>query len=166
MWPHPVFLQVANMSLSEAIAAVVRALRQNSKLTQDDLTLIGRSHRNRVERGKTNATMETISKLATMLNVDSALLILLANSLQQGEPPEATLKRISEKLDSLKQDGALELLTCELEVRVGRSSSRDTQKALERAPLLKQAGLSLSEIARELGVSRSTVHRYLTKLSA
>lgn len=153
------------MSLSEAIAAVVKALRQNSNLTQDDLTLIGRSHRSRVERGKTNATMETIAKLATMLDVDSALLVLLASSLQSGESPEATLKRLSAKLDALKQNGVLDLITFEQKPTAGRSASRDTLKALERAPTLKQAGMSLSEIARELGVSRSSVHRYLAKLS-
>ncbi|WP_145308027.1 helix-turn-helix domain-containing protein [Pseudomonas sp. SJZ077] len=165
MWPHPVFLQVAIMSLSEALAAVVRALRQSSNMTQDDLTLIGRSQRNRVERGKANATMETISKIAEMLHVDSALIILLANSLQSGEPADVALQRISTKLDSLKREGALERIIYEPEPRTGRPVARDAQKALERAPLLKQSGMSNSEIAQQLGVSKSTVQRYLTKIS-
>jgi len=118
---------MANMSLSEALAEVVRALRQNRKMTQDDLTLIGRR-----ERDKTNVTMEILSKVASTLEVDPALLLLLAHSAQSGE---VALKRISFKLDDLTQDGALDAITTQPARRTGRPATPDVQKALERAPL-------------------------------
>lgn len=158
-------LRMANMSLSEALAAVVRALRQSRNMTQDDLTMIGRRARNRIERGNTNVTMETLSNVASMLEVDAALLLLLAHSAQSGEPVEAALKRISSKLDSLKQDGAIEAITTLPARRTGRPATPDVQQALERAPLLKAAGMSNSEIAQELGVSKSSVQRFFAKAS-
>jgi len=156
---------MANLSLSEALAAVVRALRQNRRMTQYDLTLIGRRERNRIERGKSNVTMETLPNVASMLEVDAALLLLLAHSAHFGEPVDIALKRISSKLDALKEDGAIEAITAQPARRTGRPATPDVQKALQRAPLLKEAGMSNSEIAQELGVSKSTVQRFLTKRS-
>ncbi|MCI0914163.1 helix-turn-helix domain-containing protein [Pseudomonas putida] len=153
------------MSLSEALAAVVRALRRSRKMTQDDLTLIGRRERNRIERGKTNVTMETVSNVASMLEVDAALLLLLAHSAHSGEPVDIALKRISSKLDTLKQEGTIDAITTQPARRAGRPAAPDVQKALERAPLLKAAGMSNSEIAQELGVSKSSVQRFFAKRS-
>ncbi|UVL65165.1 transcriptional regulator [Pseudomonas sp. B21-031] len=156
-------LRVKNMSLSEAMAAVVRALRQNRKMTQDDLTMIGRRGRSRIEGGKANVTIDTLSNVASMLEVDPALLLLLAHSAHSGEPVDVALKRISSKLNALKQDGVIENIAAQPERPIGRPATRDIQKALQRAPLLKEAGMSNAEIAQELGVSKTTVQRYLTK---
>lgn len=120
------------MSLSETLAAVVRALRQNRKMTQDDLTLIGRSEISRIERGKTNVTMKTLSNVASTLEVDPTFLLLLAHSAQSGE---VALKRISFKLDDLTQGGAIYAITTQPARRTGRPATPDVQKALERAPL-------------------------------
>lgn len=128
--------------------------------------MIGRRGRNRIERGKTNVTMETLSHVASMLEVDAALLLLLAHSAHSGEPVDIALRRISSKLDTLKQDGAIEAIITQPARRTGRPATPDIQKALVRAPLLKESGMSNSEIARELGVSKSTVQRYLTKPSS
>jgi DNA-binding NarL/FixJ family response regulator len=98
-----------------------------------------------------------------MLEVDPALLLLLAHSAHSGEPVDVALKRISSKLNALKQDGVIENIAAQPERPIGRPATRDIQKALQRAPLLKEAGMSNAEIAQELGVSKTTVQRYLTK---
>ena len=55
------------MSLSEAFAAVVRALRQKSGMSQDDLPLIDRSYLSRVERGKGNVSIEMLLKISNIV---------------------------------------------------------------------------------------------------
>lgn len=153
------------MSLSEAFAAVVRALRHHFKLSQDDLSAVDRSYLSRVERGKANVTMEIYTKIAAMLNVDPALLMLLTQTRQSGEPAEPAVRRLSSQLDALKNAGVIDLIASDPVHRTGRPIARSTQVALERAPLLKQAGMSHQEIAQELGVSKSAVQRYLAKSS-
>ena len=69
------------MSLSEAFAAVVRALRQKSGMSQDDLPLIDRSYLSRVERGKGNVSSEMLLKISKMLESTVYLLFVGINHL-------------------------------------------------------------------------------------
>ena len=152
------------MSLSQAFAAVVRALRQNSGMSQDDLPLIDRSYLSRVERGKGNVSIEMLIKISKMLDTEPSVLMLLTTSLLSEESIDTALERISGKLEALKETGVIELIYSGGTPRQhGRPSSLAASERLKLAPQLKQKGLSNSEIARELDVSKSTVQRYLAK---
>ncbi|NWA45781.1 transcriptional regulator [Pseudomonas reactans] len=152
------------MSLSEAFAAVVRALRQKSGMSQDDLPLIDRSYLSRVERGKGNVSIEMLMKISKMLDTEPSVLMLLTTSLLSEESTDIALERISGKLEALKVTGVIELIYSSGTPRQhGRPYSLAASERLKLAPQLKQKGLSNSEIARELEVSKSTVQRYLAK---
>lgn len=154
------------MSLSEAFATVVRALRQTSGMSQDDLPLIDRSYLSRVERGKGNVSIEMLLKISKMLDAEATVLMLLTTSLLSEEAADAVLERISRKLETLKETGVIELISSGgMPRQHGRPSNLAAGERLKLAPQLKQKGLSNSEIARELDVSKSTVQRYLAKAS-
>ena len=152
------------MSLSQAFAAVVRALRQKSGMSQDDLPLIDRSYLSRVERGKGNVSIEMFMKISKMLDTEPTVLMLLTTSLLSKEATDVALERISRKIETLKETGVFELISSGgMPLQHGRPSSLAASERLKLAPQLKQNGLSNSEIARELDVSKSTVQRYLAK---
>lgn len=152
------------MSLSEAFAAVVRALRQKSGMSQDDLSLLDRSYLSRVERGKGNVSIEMLLKISKMLDAEPTVLMFLTTSLLSEEAADVALERVSRKLEALKETGVIELISSGGRPRQhGRPSNLAASERLKLAPHLKQKGLSNSEIARELDVSKSTVQRYLAK---
>lgn len=152
------------MSLSEAFAVVIRALRHKSGMSQDDLSLLDRSYLSRVERGKGNVSIEMLLKISKMLDADPTVLMLLTTSLLSEEATDVALERISRKLETLKETGVIELISSGGRPRQhGRPTNLAASERLKLAPQLKQKGLSNSEIARELDVSKSTVQRYLTK---
>jgi len=154
------------MSLSEAFAVVIRALRQKSGMSQDDLSLLDRSYLSRVERGKGNVSIEMLLKISKMLDAEPTVLMLLTTSLLSEEATDVALGRISGKLETLKETGVIELISSGGRPRQhGRPSNLAARERLKLAPQLKQKGLSNSEIARELDVSKSTVQRYLAKPS-
>ena len=150
------------MSLSQAFAAVVRALRQKSGMSQDDLPLIDRSYLSRVERGKGNVSIEMFMKISKMLDTEPTVLMLLTTSLLSEEATDVALERISRKIETLKETGVFEFISSGgMPLQHGRPSNLAASERLKLAPQLKQNGLSNSEIARELDVSKSTVQRYL-----
>jgi len=152
------------MSLSEAFAVVIRALRQKSGMSQDDLSLLDRSYLSRVERGKGNVSIEMLLKISKMLDAEPTVLMLLTTSLLSEEAADVALERVSRKLETLKETGVIELISSGGRPRQhARPSNLAASERLKLAPYLKQKGLSNSEIARELDVSKSTVQRYLAK---
>lgn len=151
-----------SMLPKEAFATVVRTLRQESRLSQDELTAIDQSHLSRVERGKVNVSLQMVLKIASMLKIEPAVLVLLTSSLQAGESAESAMGRAVHELKELKKAGAFGLLSVDLASRSpGRPSHPDTQQRIERAKELRGQGMTLNEIARDLNVSKATVHRYL-----
>ena len=154
------------MSLSEAFAVVIRALRQKSGMSQDDLSLLDRSYLSRVERGKGNVSIEMLLRISKMLDAEPTVLMLLTTSLLSEQATDVALERISRKQETLKETGVIELISSGGRPRQhGRPSNLAASERLKLAPQLKQKGLSNSEIARELDVSKSTVQRYLAKAS-
>lgn len=152
------------MSLSEAFAVVIRALRQKSGMSQDDLSLLDRSYLSRVERGKGNVSIEMLLKISKMLDAEPTVLMLLTTALLSDEATDVAWERMSRKLETLKETGVIELISSGGRPRQhGRPSNLAASERLKLAPQLKQKGLSNAQIARELDVSKSTVQRYLAK---
>ena len=119
-----------------------------------------------MERGKGNVSIEMLLKISKMLDAEPTVLMLLTTSLLSEEATDVALERISGKLEALKETGVIELISSGGRPRQhGRPSNLAASERLKFAPQLKQKGLSNSEIARELDVSKSTVQRYLAKAS-
>ncbi|EKT4485453.1 transcriptional regulator [Pseudomonas putida] len=147
----------------EAFATVVRTLRQESRLSQDELTAIDQSHLSRVERGKVNVSLQMFLKIASMLKIEPAVLMLLTASLQAGESAESAMVRVALELKELKRAGVTDSLSDDSSIRSpGRPSHPDTLHRKELALQMQRDGKSLAEIARQLQVSKTTIHRYLS----
>ena len=154
------------MDAAEALAVVVRGIRRGQGLSQEDVNSIGRSHLSRIERGELSITLDVLVRLAGILDLDPAALILMASSLQANESFNDGLKRLSKQLNRIKKAG----IDLEIEslVRAGKlppgrpARSEAAANALE-AIRLKKEGLRVVEIAARLGLSEATVRRYSKK---
>lgn len=152
------------MDAAEALAVVVRGIRRGQGLSQEDVNSIGRSHLSRIERGELSITLDVLVRLAGILDLDPAALILMATSLQAHESFKDGLKRLSKQLNRIKKAG----IDLEIEslVRAGKlppgrpARSEAAANALE-ANRLKKEGLRVVEIAERLGLSEATIRRYL-----
>ena len=71
------------MEAAEALAVVVRAFRRRKGFTQENLITIDRSYWGRIERGEVNITIDVLIRLAALLEVEPASLILMATCLTQ-----------------------------------------------------------------------------------
>ena len=152
------------MEAADALAVVVRALRRRKGFTQENLITIDRSYWGRIERGEVNITIDVLIRLAALMEVEPASLILMATSLQSNEPFGEGLKRISKQLNRIKKesvDQEMELMAREGKPPPGRPVRSDAAQKAAEASRLSSAGVSVSEIAERLELSRSTVRRYL-----
>ena len=152
------------METAEALAAVVRAVRRRKGLSQENLISIDRSYWGQIERGEVNITIDVLIRLAALLEVEAASLILMATSLQSNEPFREGQKRLNKQLGKIRRDGVDTEITSL--VKVGKLPpgrpvrSEAAQKAVE-ANRLHSAGLPVTEISEALGLSKTTVRRYL-----
>ena len=152
------------MEAAEALAAVVRALRRRKGLSQENLISIDRSYWGQIERGEVNITIDVLIRLATLLEVEPASLILMATCLQSNEPFGEGQKRLTKQLNRIKKDSVdieMESLARAGKLPPGRPPrSGAAQKAAE-ANRMNSEGLPVAEIAEALGLSKTTVRRYL-----
>lgn len=152
------------MEAAEALAVVVRAMRRKKGLSQESLISIDRSYCSQIERGEVNITIDVLIRLAALLEVEPASLILMATSLQSKEPFREGQKRLNKQLNKIKRDGVDTEMTSLVQagkLSPGRPARPDAaQKAVE-ANRLHSAGVSVPEISEALGLSKTTVRRYL-----
>lgn len=154
------------MEAAEALAVVVRALRRRKGFTQENLITIDRSYWGRIERGEVNITIDVLIRLATLMEVEPASLILMATSLQSNEPFGEGLKRISKQLNRIKKesvDQEMESMARAGKPPPGRPVRSDAVQKAAEANRLSVEGMSVSKIAESLGLSKTTVRRYLQK---
>ena len=154
------------MEAAEALAVVVRALRRRKGFTQENLITIDRSYWGRIERGEVNITIDVLIRLATLMEVEPASLILMATSLQSNEPFGEGLKRISKQLNRIKKesvDREMESMARAGKPPPGRPVRSDAVQKAAEANRLSVEGMSVSKIAESLGLSKTTVRRYLQK---
>jgi transcriptional regulator with XRE-family HTH domain len=154
------------MSLDEALAAVVRGLRKSKGLSQEDLNTVDRSYLSRIERGRNKVTVEVLHRIAVLLEVEVSLLLVLMTSLLEKEPADSVMQRLGEQVSCLKKEGVFssidEMLATERPVS-GRDRKAKASENMANARKMRTTGASLSEIAKELNLSKSTVHEYLKK---
>lgn len=152
------------MDASEALAVVVRGVRRGQGLSQEDINSLGRSHFSRIERGKVSIGLDVLVKLAGILDLDPATLLLMATSMQNHESFKDSQKRLTKQLARIRKAGID--LEIESQARVGKP--RPGRPARPEAAInaieanrLKQSGMLVAEIAEKLGLSQATVRRYL-----
>ena len=152
------------MSLNKALAQVVRGVRISKGLSQEDLSTVDRSYLGRIEGGRAQVTVEVLNRIAILLGVDVGLLVILATSVLEEEPSQVTIRRIDRQLSHLDQGGPYSSINEMLEAKrppTGRDRKANAAENLAIAQRMRSEGASLAEIARALGLSKSTVHAYL-----
>jgi transcriptional regulator with XRE-family HTH domain len=152
------------MDAAEALAVVVRGIRRGQGLSQEDINSLGRSHFSRIERGEVNVSLDVLIRLAGVLDLDPATLVLMVTSLQAHESFRDGQRRLSKQLARIKKTGID--LEIESQAQAGKpspgrpTSSGAAANALEVARL-RQEGMRVVEIAEKLALSEATVRRYL-----
>lgn len=152
------------MEAAEALAVVIRAVRRRKGLSQENLISIDRSYWGQIERGEVNITIDVLIRLAALLEVEAASLILMATSLQSNEPFREGLKRLNKQLNKIKRDGVdseMESLSRAGKLPPGRPPRSGAADKAAEANRLNNEGVSVAEISEALGLSKTTVRRYL-----
>lgn len=152
------------MEAAEALAVVVRAVRRRKGLSQENLISIDRSYWGQIERGEVNITIDVLIRLAALLEVEAASLILMATSLQSNEPFREGLKRLNKQVNKIKRDGVdseMESLSRAGKLPPGRPPRSGAADKAAEANRLNNEGVSVAEISEALGLSKTTVRRYL-----
>lgn len=154
----------ACMTLKIEIAAVLRAVRQMRTISYDGMRDVSaNSTISLLERGKSGVTLDKLSEIAEALDFNLITFITLCVALQRGTSSEAALEEASQQLQAfLKADGQL-LIEAQLTGRAlnqrppGKPGREGNRSAVLK---LKADGLSQGEVARRLGLPRSTVQSY------
>lgn len=144
-----------------ALAAVVRAVRGNLGLTQESLAnAASRTYLGKIENAESSPTVDKFLELAEALGMSPLAFMALILSTHNKTPSSTLLAKAAEELDALQErvsdaDIAVHLAGFDL---VKRPAARPVNLIkLKKVLECKEIGLSKSETARRLGISRSTV---------
>jgi len=146
------------MSVRTAFAVALKTLRIKRGLTQDDLSKkVDQSHVSRIENEKTSPSLEAIIELARVLELSPVALMALVCGAQDALSAGDVLKIAEKDL----QDMALLQASIPLEIEeTPHPRVTAAAKMREEVQALKEQGLSQAEIARELGMAKTTVQRH------
>ncbi|MBD8617273.1 transcriptional regulator [Pseudomonas putida] len=158
------------MQLKIALAGAIRALRLHRKFRQEDLSDASvKSKLSALERGETSITLEKFENLADALKIDPVALLVLCMSKRQSLPYQVLLETASKQLQVFERAGGLQLYDEQFsgeEVayrKPGKPQNKYNEALVQK---LMSAGMNQSQIARETGLSLSTIHRYWNRVSA
>ena len=147
--------------LKPALAAVVRAVRGNLGLTQENLAhAASRTYLSKIENAESSPTIDKFVELAEALGMSPLAFMALILSTRDKTPSSALLAEAAEELKELQKrvsddDIAAHLAGIDL---VKRPAARPVNLVkLKKVLECKEIGLSKAETARRLGISRSTV---------
>ncbi|OXR38662.1 transcriptional regulator [Pseudomonas jessenii] len=146
------------MSVRIAFAAALKLLRTKRGLTQVELSKnLTQSHVSQIENEKTSPSLEAIIELARVLGLSPVALMALVCAAQDEVSAGDVLKIAEKDL----QDIALLQASIPLEIEE-TPHPRVTAAAKMRSEVqaLKEQGLSQAEIARKLGMAKTTVQRH------
>lgn len=145
------------MSLRHSFAAVLQLLRSQQGLSQQDVSgPVPPQTVSALEAARSTATIDTLSNLATSLNVSPASLFAMVVASEKQETTRQVLLEALAEVEALgRADEILERQPREIEhPRV--VAAREKWKAVQA---LKKDGLTQAEVTRALGYSKGTVWR-------
>lgn len=146
------------MSVRTAFAMALKLLRAKRGLTQNDLSQkVDQSHVSRIENEKTSPSLEAIIELADALEISPVALMAIVCGVQADMSAGDILKNAERDLKSLKLlRGSIPV---EFEQPVHPRITAAAQ-AREAVRVLKEQGLSRSEVAMKLGMAKTTIQRH------
>jgi len=154
-------------NVKEELAATLRVIRQLKGARYEAISgAISPKHLSMIERGDAQATIPTLLKLSESLGISVLTLLGLCLAVRDQKSPEMELERAQHELKELVTLGALEIIKENLPGGALVKRARGTKADAERVTAvqtLKQQGKTQAEVARELGLPTSTVHRYWSK---
>lgn len=149
------------MSLRTAFAAALQFLRAHRQLSQQGIAnQTDQSHISRLEAGARSVSLEVSQELAEALRLDPMSLLTIVYAAERGQSPREILSRIQDDLESS------DLLDASIPSKPVQAVHPVVAEALELKSKiigLMAEGLTQAEVARRLGVSRSTVSKHLQK---
>ena len=151
------------MPLRAPLAAVLRLLRSSRGLSQEDFQgVIETRHIHNLEHGKSSVTLDTLEKLAAVLEVDPVALLAIASSYERGMTAKDYVKQIASEVTKLEKLGVIDKMLGEFEdgqlvtLQPGKRSSTENRTAILNC---KAEGRSQKETSELLGLAKSTVSR-------
>jgi transcriptional regulator with XRE-family HTH domain len=120
----------------------------------------------RLERGEVEISVEVLRRLASILNVEAGVLLLITSALISGNPAQAVFQIAHQQLEALERSGALALIVeiaSSVQSQSGQSRASIAADRMGKIHAMRQAGMAMGEIAKSLNLSKSTVHKYLKK---
>jgi transcriptional regulator with XRE-family HTH domain len=146
------------MHLRQAYAATLRLIRAHKGLHQSDFApALDASHISRLESSRNGVTLESSESVAQTLKVHPLSLLVMAYAVKEEMTPADALQMVREELT------ALSTLDVELAEQVQAPVHHQTAKSAktrQSVQKLKSQGMRKAEVARELGISISTVDRH------
>lgn len=146
------------MSVRIAFATALKLLRTKRGLTQHELSKnVAQSHVSQIENEKTSPSLDAIVELARVMNLSPVALMALACAAQDGLSAGDVLKIAEKDLQdmALLQDSIPLYTEDAAHPRVAAAA-----KMREEVQALKEQGFSQAEIAKELGMAKTTVQRH------
>jgi transcriptional regulator with XRE-family HTH domain len=152
------------MSLRNEVAAAIRVIRRLRGLGYEELAeASAQANISLLEQGKTNITLDKLTKLAAALDFDPITLVAICIALQKSVTPREVLDDAIRELALFDAAGGLVMIREQFEganlSKRSRGKPANTQNAAAVLKL-KAQGMSQAEITRELGLAKSTVQRY------
>lgn len=148
------------MSIQEGFATALRLIRVTKGLTQKDVSgAVAGSHVSQLEAGKTSPTVKVTSDLADALCLSPAALLAVAIASDSGVTPSAVLRKAITDLEEL---GLLDQVPPASTQAMDNTHPTTARAALTRTRVqeCKGKGLNQIEVAKQLGLPRSTVQRH------
>ena len=121
------------MTLKNAIAAVLKAIRKARGLSQNNLAEVSsRTYVSKLERGQSSPTLEMMSTLSSPLGLSPLALVTLTLATETRESIRSLIKTAESELIALKEAGVFN----ELQIELGEHEplARTTISAKSRAP--------------------------------
>lgn len=79
------FLTKTTMTLREALAVTIKALRKSKNLSQEDFSVVSsRTYLSSLERGLKSPTLDKLEQIADVLGVQPASIVVLAYAIKNG----------------------------------------------------------------------------------
>ncbi|WP_288442189.1 helix-turn-helix transcriptional regulator [uncultured Pseudomonas sp.] len=148
------------MSIREGFAAALRLIRVTKGVTQKDLAgPVAGSHISQLESGKTTPTVKVVGELAQALDISPSALLAVAIASDSQATPRAVLLQAIRDLEDL---GLADHIPPETAHAMDNPHPTSARAGLVHVQVqeLKSQGLRQVDVAKELGLPRSTVQRH------